>query len=83
MRELKKIREAASLTQQAIANSMGVCQQRIAQIEGPERVDGTTERRFREAVRNAHVERERLSDALLRATGEGSLDFENREIGRQ
>jgi len=83
VKELRKIRIAAGLTQQQIAARMGVCRQRIVQIEGDERVSRTTELRFREAVRDAHVERERLSDALPKATGKGSLDFENRKIGRQ
>jgi len=71
------------LTQQQIADRLGVCRQRIVQMEGDERVNATTERRFREAIRDAEVERERLSDLLLKATDEDSLDFANRKIGRQ
>lgn len=80
VKELKTLRDTAGLTQQQLARRMGVCQQRIAQMEGDERVSAETEHRFREAVREAVEQSKAITRAIMGAVS-GDRGFVIRKIG--
>lgn len=81
MNQFRKLRLEAGVTQEAVAVRMGVRRERVAAIERARKVRPETERRFREAVCGAAAEKKRVTETLLKATGE--LDIGNPKMSER